>query len=241
MIDLIKDNLTTILGLTSAGAFTGGVIGLIKERIDARSLLSGAMLGEARTLVESLEQFRNGMGETESGFAGILEMIAPKTPDAPEHVDVDLPTGLDVKPDDSGEHSAVADIAADAVSRVTGDKELAGKIVAAVLAIPALPQLPDFARNFESLADNEMFSAVFDQLSKFDTGGVNTMLDEFKTLIESTVKTGLDKANADGLDFILEPETLDTLSRSAGEFVKTIGGMNSTLGGIMDQITKLLD
>ena len=110
-----------------------------------------------------------------------------------------------------------------------------------MLAIPALPQLPDFARNFESLADNEMFSAVFDQLSKFDTGGVNTMLDEFKTLIESTVKTGLDKANADGLDFILEPETLDTLSRSAGEFVKTIGGMNSTLGGIMDQITKLLD
>ncbi|MEL7019858.1 MAG: hypothetical protein AAGL18_14135, partial [Pseudomonadota bacterium] len=68
-----------------------------------------------------------------------------------------------------------------------------------------------------------------------------TMIGEFKTLVQNSLEPALTRAREDGLDFILEPETLESLTKGAGSFVKTIGGMNDILDGVISGLTEILD
>jgi len=197
------------------------------------------MSSEARTLLGALDRFRDGMGETEAGFGGIIAMLSPDASantseeDIPDNI---LPEGMEAPSSAPPESSStkVADIP-------PGDGNLAGKLLAAVVAIPALPTLPNLSGNFDALRDNELIATMLDQLSTLDTDGLNTTVDEFKSLLETTIQPGLDKAAEGGFEFILEPETIETVIRGATEFTKTIGGMNATVGGIVDKLTNLMD
>lgn len=239
MIEFIQANLTTILGGTAIGAFIGGVVGLVANGSNQKALLSEAVGSEARTLIEAISRVRDGMGATQAGFGGILAMLIPDTQDSNPEDDLPqdiLPDGMDIHTQTDNTNTDQETVAAPAL-----DGSLATKLLAAVLAIPALPKLPDLAGNFETLRDNELFSVALDQLSNLDTNGLNTMLDEFKTLMETTLQPGLDKAAEDGFDFILEPETIETVTRSAREFMKAIGGMHDTVGSVVDMLTKLIN
>ncbi len=235
MIEILQDNLITILGLTSAGAFIGGVIGLFFEHAAKKNALSSAILSQARTLSGSLDQFKTGLGETQGGFEAILDMLAPDhdVPEAP--VVVDLPEELNQTTDQTMEVPAEADQAEKPSMR-----DFASKLLAAVAAIPALPALPNFGRDFEMLQDNQMFDAVFNQLQGLETDGLNGLLGEFKTLIENNIKPGLERAMAEGGEFTLEPETIDTLTRSANEFVKSIGGLDQGVAKVMAGINEMI-
>ncbi|MEO0850021.1 MAG: hypothetical protein AAFY04_01260 [Pseudomonadota bacterium] len=244
MLNFIQENLAFILGTGGVGGILGGLIGLIVSRSGGGLRLNTATLDELQAMVGTLGQLKGDFAKTQSGFSGLIEMIAPgaaaspffsetaaaaKLPNTKKSNEADAP---------STEAQAPTIMAADEPSEGIA---LAEGLLAAVAAIPALPKLPDLARDFEELADNPIFAGLYSQLRSIDPDSVNTMIGEFKTLVQNSLEPALTRAREDGLDFILEPETLESLTKGAGSFVKTIGGMNEILDGVIGGLKELLD
>jgi len=238
MLDLIRDNLTTLLSLTAIGAFLGGLVGLWRESVSRRKEFIETVGEEFSSLMAVLTRFRGDIDVTRDGFADIVTMLTPDggfsrklasdDPAGPGAPDDDNPIPDD-DPDEDDDDSPETGLA------------LAEKLLAGVIAIPALPKLPDIERDFSVLAQNDMLSPILRQLTNFDTDGINATIGEFKSLVETTLAPGIEKAKAEGLDFMLEPETIETLSKGAGEFVRTISGLGEGLDDILKRLEQVRD
>lgn len=240
MIEFIQNHLTEILTGGGVGAVVGGIVGLLMNRSAHANKLNEAMAGEVRSLMTMLDQFKHGLGSTKGAFAGLISLLVP---------DQDMPLQLKPEARHDGrsnsnetpdEHTA-PEIMNSAGGGAGKGLDLAQKLLAAVLAIPALPKLPDLSRDFDMMQDNDILDTVFSQLKGLDTDGINTMIGEFKSLVETTLKPGIERARDEGLDFVLEPETIETLTKGAGEFVKSIGGMSAVIDQVIGRLDDVLD
>lgn len=230
MIDFIQENLAIILGGSGVGAVLGGIVGMMMTRSANALRLNEATVSEIRSMVGSLDRIRDEFSLTRDGFAGIVSLLTPGADSSP-FFDASAPTTTPADPAPS----------LDAGKSVQSGMDLAEKLLSAVMAIPALPKIPDFTRDFEMLRENPalapVLDTVFSQLKGLDSDSINTMIGEFKTLVESSLKPGLERARNEGIDFVLEPETLESLTKGAGAFVKSIGGMS----GILETVTSALN
>ncbi|MEM1192199.1 MAG: hypothetical protein AAGH42_02270 [Pseudomonadota bacterium] len=232
MLDFVQENLAFILGTGGVGGILGGLIGLILSRSSGGLRLNDATLSELHSMVGSLGLVKGAFAKTQTGFGGLIEMIAPGAAASPFFSQSD--TDDQSAPTDDSEEPNDAATKSDGIA-------LAESLLAAVAAIPALPKLPEVAGDLDELMDNPLFTGLFAQLRSIDPDSVNTMIGEFKTLVQNSLEPALTRAREDGLDFILEPETLESLTKGAGSFVKTIGGMNDILDGVISGLTEILD
>ena len=252
-MDFIANNIIEILGGTAIGAFLGGLLAMIFNRGNDRLQIDEALSSEARTLVGSLGRFRTGIGQTEGGFRTVLGLLAGAggvgalvedvVDDVVEEAADFLPDGMQPGRDEHSDEGHAGDQPSedDGPSNQGDIGHLAQKLLAAVVAIPALPSVPDLSGNFEMLRANPVFSSVIDQLENLDTDGVNAMIDDFKGLVESTIGSALqDMTDGDGLASPLEPETLETLARGVEQFLNAIGGIDGAVGGVIDMVSKIL-
>ncbi len=220
MIDFIQENLTLILSGGGIGAVVGAAVVALMNGAKNSGVLNPAMAGQLATMVGVVKKFRDGMGETQGGFDNIISML----------------DGDGAPSDARSDNNSVTDKASGLMTTAG-----ASALISAVMALPGLPKMPDLFGEFEALKDHALIGPLMGQLQKVDTDGVNVMLEEFKSLVETTLKPAIDKAVEGGMDFSLEPETIKTLSQGAGEFVKVIGGMTGGLDEVLDKLTSMLD
>ena len=251
MVDILVDNWQVFAGLTLVGAVLGGLLSTMLKGGGGSGALAEPVLSEVRSLSAVLGRFKDDLAATRDAFAGIVSLLSPDQEDplsfspsvrlmdpadGASHEEITLPTiDQDHDQDREGNMTEGEDLPDDP------ETSLAEKLVAAVLAIPALPKLPNIDRDFEILADTDLMGPILRQLQSFDTDGVNTMIGEFKTLVETTIAPAVDRARTEGIDFVLEPETIETLVKGGNEFIKTIDGFSGGIDGVIDRLQQLLN
>jgi len=238
MLDFIIENKEIIIGGGGIGAILGGLVGMIVSRGRDALGLDEATVSELRSMVGSLDRIKDEFSLTRDGFSGIVDLLTPEGADlSPFFAETQGATLSDQSSQTKLEHPS----AMDGETGASAGLEMAEKLLDAVMAIPALPKIPDFARDFEMIGDHPVLGAIFSQLNSLDSDSVNTMIGEFKTLVETSLQPGLERAREDGIDFILEPETIESLTKGAGSFMKTIGGMSGILDTVIGRLNDVLD
>jgi len=259
MLEFIQGNLPFLAGAGGLGAIVGGLTAsLVGRRNNSNKIqMNEATISNLRTLTDSLEQYKGGINLTKNGFSNIISLLTPfsdkvadilpgalqsKTEDISSTTEQMTEETNHITSQDTQENVTTSHVEnkatpeADALSGTA----LAEKLLATVMGIPGLPLLPDFNREFELLSENPMVASLFRQLKNLDASKLNPMLDEFKSLVESNLKSGIEHAKNKNVDFQLEPETIDTMLKGASEFTKTIEHLTGGLDGSLAKINDLI-
>ena len=238
MSAFIENNLQLLLTGGFFGAVGGAIFAILNNRSKSSEIFDVAISDNIRTLKGTLETYRNGLHSTEAGFKNVLNILGQLTNDN----GTILPGALDgTSPDTFQSSSANTDQAQHEQTYLATDpSEIIKSLLDAVLAIPALPSMPDLGQQFEILKDHPTIGSLFNTLVDLDAGTLNPMLDEFKTLVETTLSQGLNEMMSD-TGFSLDEETIDTLIKGAQEFTKLVGGISGGVDNVLNQISQLID